>query len=722
NKILYNKTVKNYNNLTYLLKNISDNITYSEEVKAFSEGLFKLELFLYKERENIYCDIYEVYNNEKINILDKKKDSYGIRKEKLLMTMEGYRFIRKENRLMFIGGDEELFNILTKKREGIYTLGKVIFGEGLKDIKVYGSSSINIDFHEYDRGFKLGYTIGEVGRKELNSLFESYKKGDKFYKTKDNMFIDFSQEDVKEFFNLIEILTTSRGGENGLVEVERNKSLYVLECLKNRKFNIGKGIDLLKDIEDRISNINNKNITLPKNLKATLREYQLGGFKWFKTLSDLGFGGILADDMGLGKTVQTIAFLTSEKDKKSLIIVPTSLIYNWKEEIERFSPDLRVQIIHGSNGSENNIEKILKEYDIILTTYGTLRNNIEIYKDIKFNYCIIDEAQNIKNSMAITSRTVKEIDSEIRFALTGTPMENNLIELWSIFDFIMPGYLYSKDAFEKKFIYKEGYDLKPLKTLIKPFILRRCKSEVLDELPEKIEKKILVEMTDTQKTIYKSYIKEVREKIKEDTHNKIEVFSYLTRLRQICLDPSLIIDNYNGGSGKTNMAIELLEEYIENNNKILLFSQFTSVLGNIGKYLEEKGIEYFYLDGSTDSKERLRLVKAFNEDKKVKVFLISLKAGGTGLNLTSANLVIHFDPWWNPAVEDQATDRAHRIGQKNIVEVIKLIARGTIEEKIVKLQEYKKNLIHSIITEDLKNSDVFNKLSKEDLISLFERD
>ncbi|WP_027631482.1 DEAD/DEAH box helicase [Clostridium hydrogeniformans] len=716
-KILYNKTVENYNKLTCLLKSISSNITYSEEVKAFGEELFKLEFLLYKDRGNIYCNVEKTYNNEKINILDNNYNS--IKEEKILMTLEGYKFIRVENRLKFIGGDEELFNILTKKKEGLYSLGKVILGEGFKNINIYNSSYINLDFYEDNMGFKMCYTIGDIKERELNSAFESYKQGNKFYKTRNGIFIDFNDEGIKEFFNLIQVLITNKSMEEGSIEVDKNKTLYILEALKDRSFNIGKGIDLLKHIEEKIISMNNEDILVPKGLKGNLRPYQVEGFRWFKTISNLGFGGVLADDMGLGKTIQTIAFLTSEKDKKSLIVTPTSLIYNWKEEIERFSESLKVKIIHGS---DKDIKKSLEEADVILTTYGTLRNNIETYKDIKFNYCIIDEAQNIKNPKAQSTISLKRINAEMRFALTGTPMENNLMELWSIFDFIMPGYLYSKEDFEKEVIYNQDKGIKLLRDLIKPFILRRTKGEVLEDLKEKRERKVLVEMTDTQKAIYSSYIKEVREKIKENTNDRIEVFSYLTKLRQICLDPTLVIEDYKGGSGKVHIAMELLEEHISNNKKILLFSQFTSVLGNLGKFLEEKNIEYFYLDGATESKDRVRLVKDFNKGNKVKVFLISLKAGGTGLNLTSANTVIHFDPWWNPAVEDQATDRAHRIGQKNIVEVIKLIAKGTIEESIIRLQEDKKNLIQSIINEELKNSDAFNKLSKEDLLNLFNRD
>lgn len=726
-ELLYNKTIENYNKIISLLSSISKNVTIAESVKNFSSVSLKMEFLIYKENSNIYCDVKAIYYNEKINILDDDKNKQQLirdlnKEEKVLMKLEYYKFIRRKDRLMFIGGDEELFDILSKRENHIHSLGTVILGKGFEDIKVYNSDSIELDFYEENGYLKFNYNMGNIERAELGNIFESYKSNNRFYKTRNNEFIDLEDNDVRGFFNLIEMLNASESIEEGSVKIEKNKALFIVESFKNRNFKFGQGVNLLKDIENKLTYINSKEIDLPKDLKRILRGYQIKGFKWFKTLSHLGFGGILADEMGLGKTVQTISFLATEENKKTLIIVPTSLIYNWRDEIERFAPSLKVGIVHGERAQKEKVINELKEYDLILTTYGTLRNNIKMYNNIRFDYCIIDEAQNIKNPIAQNTKVVKEIEAKVRFALTGTPIENNLTELWSIFDFIMPGYLYTKETFYEKLISNNDIDLEELKLLIKPFILRRTKREVMGDLPDKLEKTILVEMTAAQKAVYNAYIKDVRTKIKKDFHGKVEVFSYLTKLRQICLDPSLIFDEYEGGSGKLKIAMSLVEEQLATNGKVLLFSQFTSVLKKIGQSLKEKDIEYFYLDGSTVSKERINLVNEFNNNEKIKIFLISLKAGGTGLNLTSANLVIHFDPWWNPAVENQATDRAHRIGQRNVVEVIKLVARGTIEEKIVLLQEHKKELIDRIITGELKNSNMLNKLSKEELMKLFERD
>ncbi|MGL5642497.1 MAG: DEAD/DEAH box helicase, partial [Paraclostridium sp.] len=329
------------------------------------------------------------------------------------------------------------------------------------------------------------------------------------------------------------------------------------------------------------------------------------------------------------------------------------------------------------------------------------------------------EAQNIKNPTSMATDAVKGIKAKSKFALTGTPIENNLLELWSIFDFIMPGYLYNVSKFNAIFIRDESNMIR-LKKLIKPFLLRRTKKQVIKELPDKIEKKFLVELSKEQRKIYKTYVDEIQRKLEDkyESNDKITVLSYLTKLRQLCLDPSLIVTDYKGKSSKINACVEILKDSIENNNKILVFSQFTSVLQNIGAILDKEKIDYNYLDGQTKAIERIKLVDEFNENHNKKVFLISLKAGGTGLNLTSANTVIHFDPWWNISVENQASDRAHRLGQQEVVEVIKLIAKGTIEEKIVKLQESKSKLIDDIISNELSDSSVLKNLSNDEILDL----
>ena len=722
-KIIYRKDINNYNKLISLLSNISRNINIAEGLRNFASNLLKPEFFIFEEKNKIYCDVLLSYGTRPINILSENKDTLirdYKKEEKLLMEIEKKGFIKMKDRFMFIGGDEELFNILSGRGNTIKSLGNVILGKGLKEREIYNSASIKGSIYEMDGYYDFTYSIGDVSRDELNNVFEAYRDKNKFYKTKNNSFIDFEDDSVRSFLNIFEVLNISENSEDGKVKLDKSKAIYLYEYIKNKGLGFIKVSEELEEIENKLANLNSRDITLPDSFKGTLREYQIKGVKWLKTLSEVGFGGILADEMGLGKTIQIIAFLLTEQYKRTFIICPTSLIYNWAEELLRFAPSLKVLIVHGPKRVET-IDRI-SEYDVILTTYGTLRIDIENYKDIVFDYCIIDEGQNIKNASALNTKVIKEIKSKTKFALTGTPIENKLIELWSIFDFVMPGYLYSKEKFEEKFILRGVDNLENLKLLIKPFILRRTKKEVMKELPDKVEKKFLVEMTGSQKYVYSNYLKRVREIMKNKKEGKIEIFSYLTKLRQICLDPSLIIEDYNGGSGKLEVAMELIKEHINSDGKVLLFSQFTSVLDKIGERLNKEEIKFFHLDGKTTPKDRHKRVKDFNCSKSAGVFLISLKAGGTGLNLTSANLVIHFDPWWNPAVEDQATDRAHRIGQREIVEVIKLVAKGTIEEKIILLQEDKKELINNILTGELQNSSLLSNLSMKDLLQLFDRD
>ena len=437
----------------------------------------------------------------------------------------------------------------------------------------------------------------------------------------------------------------------------------------------------------------------------------------------MGFGGILADEMGLGKTIQIISFLLSQKEleekKQSLIVAPTSLLYNWKAEFEKFAPQINIGIIHGSKSNRFKVINNINEYDVLLTTYGTIKNDIDFYENKIFDYCIIDEAQNIKNPKSQNTKVIKKINAKIKFALTGTPIENSLIELWSIFDFIMPGYLFDELVFKEKFVNSTKEKIEELKLLINPFILRRLKKDVILELPEKIERKYYVQMTPEQKLAYKNCMKDVKLKLKQGEEDKIAIFSYLTRLRQICLDPSLVNKEYKGKSGKFMVATDVINDVITNGYKILVFSQFTSVLKKLNEELISKKIKSKYLDGSITAKERLKLVEEFNESIEPQVFLISLKAGGTGLNLTSAKFVMHMDPWWNPAIEDQATDRAHRIGQKDIVEVIKLIAKDTIEENIIKLQEDKREIVNSVISDESLNINNISKLTNEEILDLF---
>ena len=694
-----------------ILSNITEDISLGEGVKRLVTSLIKPEFYFTKVNDDIYCKVDINYSIGKITLLkDINKLSFirdNIYEEKIVMEMEKLKFIRDDSKFKFIGEDEDIYNLLSVRFKELLKEGKVYLTKDFKDIRLIKGKDLDYSFIEEDEGyyFKVkGFTI-----KELNSALHDMKNKKGFYKTKNNNYLDLKDKTVIRILNILDSLDISDDN----ITIDKNKMFYINESLKNQGTAFDKGEETIKELDKGLSNRQQREV--PYDLNAKLRNYQVEGFNWLNEIANLKVGGILADEMGLGKTIQIIAFLLSQKGKKSIVITPTSLIYNWRDEFNKFAPSLNVGIIHGDKKSRSVMME--KEFDVIVTTYGLIKNDYEYYKEKEFDFCIIDEAQNIKNSKAQNTKYVKAIKASCRIALSGTPMENNLMELWSIFDYIMPGYLLSEAKFKEKYLKEDMYD--ELKELIKPFILRRLKKDVIDELPDKIEKKFMVEMEKNQKAVYQSYIKEVRQKLYSGEDNKITVFSYLTKLRQLCLDPSLILDDYVGRSAKIEAALNIVNMAIAENRKVLIFSQFTSVLQKLGDELSEKNIGYLYLDGSTKANKRVEMVKEFNESEDLKIFLISLKAGGTGLNLTSSDLVLHFDPWWNPAIEDQATDRAHRIGQQNIVEVIKLIAKDSVEENIIRLQEDKRELINKVISGEEIGSNVIGKLSRDEIIDLF---
>lgn len=574
--------------------------------------------------------------------------------------------------------------------------------------------NIALDISQSRNGYmNMKLDIDGVDSNEYRDIFSSYKNNNRLYRMKNGAYLDLKDKDLEQAFKLIDILNIYNDFDN--MKIPNNKAIYLEKLIEDEDLNFVKGSKYVSNVVKKFKKVKSESYQTPKDLNATLRDYQVSGFEFFKTLSDYEFGAILADEMGLGKTIQTIAFLLSNKDKKSIVITPTALIYNWKSELEKFAPTLKVGILHAVKSEREKILDNIDNYDVLLTTYTTYKNDMDKYKNINFDYCIIDEAQNIKNPDAIITKAIKNVNAKVRFALTGTPIENNLMELWSIFDFIMPGYLYNKSKFKSIFVNNDK-NIIELKKLIKPFILRRTKKEVIKELPDKIEQKIIIDLEKEHKRAYKGYVNLITRKIKENNQDNITVFSYLTKLRQLCLSPELMVKNYQGKNSKLDVLINIIND--SSDDKILVFSQFTKVLEVIGKRLNEENIPYSYLDGKTSAKDRVKLVEEFNTNNN-KVFLISLKAGGTGLNLTSANIVVHFDPWWNPAVEDQASDRAHRIGQKNVVNVIKLIAKDTAEERVINLQETKKELIEDVINGNLDNSATLKNLSKDDIIDLF---
>lgn len=745
NTITYKKSLENLRSLLEELKNISKNIFLDENVRVFKEKLMKTTFNLYKTEGKIYCNVKIDYCGYIIDLIRDEKDNSFLRdlkSEKYIeFQLERFKLIKREEDFCFIGNKEEMYELFSKGIKRLRELGEVLLSEELKEFKVLDSSLISSELKELSNFYKLKFDFGDFELRELRESVEAMKRGDRFYRTK-KVYLDLEDPGIVNFLNLLEDLGLENIKDNE-VYIDKSKVLYIQEKLKDRNLSFIKGGNVLQEIVGKLLNKEFKRKLLPKALNAELRPYQKEGFKWINEITDLGFGGVLADDMGLGKTLQIIAFLLSQKKSKSIVVVPTSVIYNWMDEFEKFAPSIRVGLVHGSKSKrdkvlrdfkrglgikieeENLKEKSYEKYDVLLTTYGTLKNDEKAYENLSFDYCIIDEAQNIKNPSAQATLSVKNIKSRCNIALTGTPIENNLMELWSIFDFVMPGYLFTKERFRERFILDES-NLSELKSLITPFILRRLKEDVLSELPEKLEKKYLVEMKGKQKQLYSFYVKAIKNQLNENKsseksgRDKINLFAYLTKLREICLDPSLVVPDYTGESSKLTVVKEIVKDASESGKKILLFSQFTSVLQKIEEDFKKEDISYLYLDGGTSAKDRVERVKKFNEDSNIKVFLISLKAGGVGLSLTSASVVIHFDPWWNPAVEDQATDRAHRFGQENKVEVIKLVAKDTIEEKIVLMQEDKRELIQSLMDGKTMDGKGLKRLTEEEISKLFE--
>lgn len=721
-KIEYPKQESSINELFNLLGDISKDIILGEGVKNLCRNYYKVKIFFKNENNDIKCKATVNYFGKIINILDKNID-YFLRdnnfEEEISMKLERYRFIKKTNEFLFVGSDEERYELLTNGLNLFEGFSKLEFSKSFNEANLLGSNDIHAIFERQEEELRFKYDIDGLDYSEYINVLQALEEDRDFYKTKTGRLLNLRDLGISNFFNIINNLIYNQEIYDGEIEIDKSKAIFIENNIENYNLNFIRGAEILKVISKRLESRFIEEVNGVKELNGILRNYQVTGLNYLLSLSEMNFGGILADEMGLGKTIQVIAFLLYKKNNMSLIVTPTSLIYNWKEEFEKFAPTLKVGVIHGSKSARNKILDNKEEYDILLTTYGTIKNDIEFYKNEIFDYCIIDEAQNIKNPKAQNTKIIKEINAKVKFALTGTPIENSLIELWSIFDFIMPGYLFDEKNFKKKFVNRSEKEIEELKSLIKPFILRRLKKDVITELPEKIEKKYYVPMTNEQKLAYKNYMKEVKLKLKTGENDNITIFSYLTRLRQICQDPILVNKDYTGDSGKLNVALEIIEEVIEDNNKMLVFSQFTSVLKKIEDELNIREIKNKYLDGSTSAKERIKLVSEFNESKEPEIFLISLKAGGTGLNLTSAKFVMHMDPWWNPAIEDQATDRAHRIGQKNIVEVIKLVAKDTIEEKIIQLQEDKREIINSVMSDNSLNINNISKLTNEEILDLF---
>ncbi len=620
---------------------------------------------------------------------------------------------------------EKIFDFISGERDGLDDICQLLYSDSFRSLRINKGERVTYGVHmKSDEDYlTLDVSYDDVPRKELAEIFRSIKLKKKYYRMKDGNFLMLDSAAMQQSMQFIRSLTgsTQTIREDGVV-VDRAQANYLTQMLEH--MSAEHHVD--DAIYDLIHELNNPPLLpCPDSIRAEVRSYQLAGFSWMCNLANHHMGGILADDMGLGKTLQAIMYLSTLPEKsRRMVVCPTSLMFNWKDEFENFAPHMSCDIVCGTPEERRRIVAE-STAEVLITSYPLIRRDLPYYKDLEFSAVIIDEAQNIKNSASMNAQSVKNLKTRTRFALTGTPIENSLSEIWSIFDFVMPGYLFSHSKFvneyEKPIMNKNEEMLTQLNLRIQPYIMRRMKQDVLTDLPEKTEEKILVDLSERQKKLYAAYLEHYRGELhfdEEDTEipeNRVRILSALMRLRQICCHPATFMDNYDGDSAKMDILMELLSQAIAAGHRTLVFSQFTSMLDLIEEELKDRNIGYFCIRGDTKVSDRSKYVKQFN-DGTHDVFLISLKAGGTGLNLIGADMVIHVDPWWNPAVEDQATDRCYRIGQTRNVHVIKLLTKGTIEEKIYRLQQKKQRLAEAVIE---KQEDLIGKLTREELLEIF---
>ncbi len=638
----------------------------------------------------------------------------------------GFEVDEDETELLAEGDDAVRF-----WTEGVATLPaswRKLVPSDLADVRINDSSvtpqmrvSSGVDWLSLDMTFSAGGVAVDP-----DDLRQCLEKGSHMVKLEDGSFAPVEADEVEEILARMAEIEATSGGAKKLSVAQAGRVQDLLR-LVDKSHVTPKAKTLFGHLEN-ITEI--KNVAKPRSLKAKLRDYQKAGFNWLVFVHELGSGGILADDMGLGKTLQTITLLLWAKSKMKkgtthVVVAPTSVVPNWQREIEKFAPSLSTLVWQGPKRHEKEDE--FDKVDIVITSYALIRRDEELLQSKKFGYVILDEAQHIKNPHSATAKAVKGVESERRLALTGTPIENRLSEFWSILDFVSPGLLGDLKTFEEKVARPidrgDQNTADKLRNTIKPFVLRRTKRDVAPELPEKIEQEMVVPMADEQSDLYGQILEEIRKSVLSEVEKKgvaksqIQILAALTRLRQVACDPRLTkIDGQwdDETSGKLGALREILENAKSGGHRVLIFSQFVQMLQLIRAALDEDGINYEYLDGST--KNRIDKVDAFNEDESITAFLISLKAGGTGLNLVGADTVIHFDPWWNPAVEDQATDRAHRIGQKRSVSVYRLIAKGTVEEKILQLSAKKRALMENVLSTE---GSPLKGLTKADVDALF---
>jgi superfamily II DNA or RNA helicase len=720
-------------------------VSMPEELLRLRKLPCNIEIYLDRDREGITCDLQARYGDDRFHVFDGVQAGSGVLRDKETerLAVEAIRhyFPRPQGPIARIpeAQDEAIYKLLNEGLAVLRSMGEVFSTPAFDGLTAVSHPTIKLGLSVKSGLVEISPIADEIAPEDIPALLASYRRRKRFHRLRDGSFVDVRNMDVDALDEVsgdlgLSVTELDKGG----VKVPAFEAYY----LDSQVDDDDKDPSFTTYLQD-MKVVDPATYTLPEVFRDVLRPYQVEGFRWLNALCDKGFGGILADEMGLGKTVQLLSFLLGRLDESrdvgpSLIVCPASLVYNWAAECAKFAPSLRVSVVAGSKAERRELIQAHARCDVLITSYDLLRRDVEDYTGITCFALVLDEAQYIKNHATLSSRAVRSIDARHRFALTGTPIENRLSELWSIFDVLMPGilgsYRHFRERFEMPVISGDEHAQEKLQAFVGPFMLRRLKSQVLKDLPDKIENVVTVRLEGEQRRLYAALEQKLRMSLNKQKdvdfeQGKIQILAQLMRLRQVCCDPRLIYDNDGDASAKpelvkpgTSAKLDAIEELVSNcrdaGRKMLIFSQFTSYLDLIAARLRSVGVQYDVITGATAKKRRVELVEQFNRDE-TPVFLISLKAGNTGLNLTGACVVVHADPWWNAAAQDQATDRAHRIGQTQDVNVYQIVAKDTIEERIIALQRSKTDLATRFVDDaSTATGGSLSALSKADLLAL----